>query len=179
MKKSHLMLIALVVLCATVVAVQANCGSCCDPCDPCCSAEGRLIAGGGNVKSQIDVGCIQVSTCDTDLTVTYVTTGSWCLLETHLHVFADNTEFTDVPHKNGNPIPGQFAYSGEHSDTCVKMVTYTIPADTLPYIAAHAVVKNSCTCQEETAWGRNACGTIYEFPGANWATYLQYEINNG
>lgn len=178
MKKSYLMLIVLVVLCATVVAVQANCGSCCDPCDPCCSAEGRLIAGGGNVKSQIDVGCIQVWECGEFLNVKYVTTGGWCLLETHLHLFADDEYFTDVPHKNGNPIPGHFDYSGEHE--CVTEFTYQIPLDTLgPNIAAHAVVKNSCTCQEETAWGRNVCGTTFEFPGANWATYLHYAINNG
>jgi len=64
----------------------------------------------------------------------------WCITETHLSV---GTSLCDIPQtKKGNPIPGQFACSGEHD--CVGEVLYEIPmeldeGDTL-YVAAHAVV---------------------------------------
>lgn len=174
MKKSHLMLIALVVLCAAVVSVQAH--TCCAPYTT------DLVAGGGNCKSAIDVGAVQVCNDAGNLYVTYVTTGGWCLLETHLHIFEDDTEFADVPHKNGNPIPGHFDYSAEHD--CVTRYTYTILLDEWDpaNIAAHAVVKKTCTCQEETAWGDDFCtfcNDENEFPGNNWARYFTYIIQGG
>jgi hypothetical protein len=102
-----------------------------------------------------------------------------------LHIFQDNELFTDVPHKNGNPIPGHFDYKGEHD--CVQEVVYTIPkgdwevGDKL-YIAAHAVVRETgececdCTCQEETAWGGCLTDDFSQFPGSNWAIYFTYVV---
>ena len=62
-----------------------------------------LIAGGGNVKSAIDVGDVTVTNDCTNLYVTYRTTPGWCITETHLHVAGSEV---DIPQtKKGNPIP--------------------------------------------------------------------------
>ena len=101
-----------------------------------------LIADGGDETSAIDVGEILVWNDGNTLYVQYVVTAPWCLTETHLHVFLDDVEYTDVPQKNGNPPPGQFDYKEEHE--CVPDYTYEIPLDWIPetplFIAAHAVV---------------------------------------
>jgi hypothetical protein len=103
-----------------------------------------LTAGGGNMKSAMDVGDVEVWNDGEYLYVKYVVTDEeWCLTETHLHVFLDNIWYRDIPHKNGNPIPGRFAYKGRHD--CVDGVTYTIPLAWDPgteiFIAAHGVVQ--------------------------------------
>jgi hypothetical protein len=143
-----------------------------------------LVAGGGNPKSAMWVG--QVSVCQdcNGLHVYYHAdpAAGWCITETHLHIFTDADGFTDVPHNNGNPVPGHFAYSGEHPD-CVAWVHYMIPDDAwgegdIIYIAAHAVVFDGC--EEETAWAGWTCDDGYtpemEFPGENWATFFDYTI---
>jgi len=89
----------------------------------------------------MEVGHMEVFNDDNNLYVKYVITEPGaCLLETHLQAAAD---FTGIPQtKKGNPIPGQFAYSMEHS--CVMAYTYPIPLDGLSgdiVIAAHAVVQ--------------------------------------
>jgi hypothetical protein len=136
----------------------------------------ELIAGGGNPASAIVVGEVQVWNDGDYLYVQYVLNDGFCLTETHLHVFLDATIFSDVPHKNGNPIPGKFDYKSENND-CVSAVTYEIPLtwppDTSLCIAAHAAVVDSEDF-DETAW---AAGE--EFPGANWATYLTYTVQDG
>jgi len=103
-----------------------------------------LTAGGGNPKSAMDVGNVEVWNDGEYLYVKYVVTdGGWCLTETHVQVFLDDFGFTDVPHKNGNPIPGLFTYQSEHD--CVADWTYTIPIAWGPgtelLIAAHGVVQ--------------------------------------
>ena len=105
-----------------------------------------LIADGGDETSAIDVGDVLVWNDGDYLYVKYVITDSdWCLTETHLHVFLDNDEYTDVPQKNGNPPPGQFDYKEEHE--CVPDYTYEIPLIWDPeaplFIAAHAVVQKT------------------------------------
>ena len=107
-----------------------------------------LIAGGGNPKSAITVGDVKVWNDAEYLYVKYVITETdWCLTETHLHIFLDEESFTDIPQKNGNPIPGHFDYSMEHD--CVTEYTYEIPLEwpcTDLYVAAHAVVQLEESC---------------------------------
>jgi len=100
-----------------------------------------LTAGGGNPKSAMDVGDVEVWNDGEYLYVKYVVTDEdWCLTETHLEVA---TAPEDIPQKNGNPIPGQFTHEGEHD--CVAGVEYKIDlswaAGTALSIAAHGVVQ--------------------------------------
>jgi hypothetical protein len=100
-----------------------------------------LTAGGGNIKSAMDVGDVLVWNDGDYLYVKYVVTdGDWCLTETHLEVGVDPE---DIPQANGNPPPGQFSYGGEHD--CVMDVTYSIALTwdlgTEIFIAAHGVVQ--------------------------------------
>jgi hypothetical protein len=101
-----------------------------------------LTAGGGNIKSAMDVGDVLVWNDGEYLYVEYlVTDQDWCLTETHLEVA---TALEEIPQKNGNPPPGKFTYKGEHD--CVADVTYSIPLTWDPgtelLIAAHGVVQN-------------------------------------
>ncbi len=105
-----------------------------------------------------DVGDVLVWNDETNLYVKYaVTESNWCLTETHLGV-AGSLE--GIPQtKKGNPIPGQFEFSGYHA--CETEVQYTIPLDGLPddlYIAAHAVVKKY----------RSESGCIYSGAETQW-----------
>lgn len=102
----------------------------------------ELIAG-----QTMDVGQVKVWNDDDTLYVKYETAG-WCLTETHLHLA---TSLDGIPQtKKGNPIPGQFDYSTEHSP-CVTEYTYEIPLawdpDTELFIAAHAAAG-----EMETMW---------------------------
>lgn len=109
----------------------------------------------------------------------------YCLEETHV-AFGD--ELTDIPQKNGNPVPGLFPYNVDYAgvtsvayDGCIHRQEYQIPlgdlADTLPlYIATHAAItKYDDPTWEETGWGL-WCGAdnldVYDFPGKNWAVYI-------
>jgi hypothetical protein len=136
-----------------------------------------LIAG-----QTIGVGSIEVYNDGSDVFITIIAYGGYGITETHVAVA---TNLADIPQtKKGNPIPGKFPYSGEHS--LVSEVTYQIPhggasAGTVWYVAVHAVVKGlpgGCYCGfEETAWGRPWCDTLpRDFPGKNWATYFTYTI---
>jgi hypothetical protein len=125
----------------------------------------------------IPVGTVTVSNDDTDLYVTYETTGDWVMTETHLAVA---TALTGIPQtKTGNPIPGKFPYSTIH-DPAVMEFTYTIPLalawapDTSLFIAAHAVVQKceteSFTFNPPLTWTRSSESTVAVFPGygAQW-----------
>jgi hypothetical protein len=111
----------------------------------------RLFAVGGNpdvyplyAGQSIPVGEVQVWNDEVNLYIKYIVNlTDWCLQETHVAVA---TSLEGIPQKNGNPIPGQFPYSGEHD--CVTEVLYTIP---LPegigcedeiVVATHAAVIN-------------------------------------
>ena len=81
--------------------------------------------------------------------------------------------------KNGNPIPGQFAYSAVH-DLSVNQYTYVIPIssdwrypNTRVKIAAHAVVSKP-GIDEEVQAKEGAWAAGMQFAGANWATYFNY-----
>ena len=141
-----------------------------------------LIAGGGNPKSAIDVGSIEVWNDGEYLYVKYViedTTpddpnDNWYITETHLAV----EEFLkDIPqNKKHNLKIGHFEYSEEHDH--VTEYTYEIDLEWVYgknlYIAAHAVVEkvvNGDVVQEETAWGAG-----FTFNEKNWATHFNYEV---
>jgi hypothetical protein len=132
-----------------------------------------LIAG-----QHTDAGDVLVWNDEDNLYVRYVTEGGWCITESHLDVAAG---LEDIPQKNGNPIPGHFDYSKSFS-SCVQEETFTISINPdwfngcSLYIAAHAVVRNSGQNgngkgRTETAWGDGS-----DFPGKNWATYFNYNL---
>jgi hypothetical protein len=155
-----------------------------------------LIADGRDLA--INVGDVLVWNDRNTLYVKYVVTAPWCLTETHLHVFLNDVEYTDVPQKNGNPIPGKLfqikedgnADAGCDADdspeTCLTAITYTIPLDWVPdielFIAAHAVVQNDSVIidgdvEPPIYWTESAWADGEEFVvGKNWATYFEYTV---
>jgi hypothetical protein len=117
---------------------------------PDCTTD--LIAGGGNPASAENVGEVSLfDNGDGTYDVTYHTTGDWYINEVHLQLACNSG---DIPQtKNGNPIPGKFAYT----DSGLSTQTYTFEdvepldgdgqpatcsADCL-VVAAHAVVKDT------------------------------------
>ena len=118
----------------------------------------------------IDVGTVEVWNDTDNLYVKYVVNDPWRLTETHLHIFFDDMNYTDVPQKNGNPIPGKFDYKDEHD--CVTEYTYTIPLTLVPedelFIAAHAVVADTSITMEEVVVSRpgiDVYGPLGEYAG--------------
>ena len=126
----------------------------------------------------IDVGTVEVWNDTDNLYVKYVVNDPWRLTETHLHIFFEDMNYTDVPQKNGNPIPGKFDYKDEHD--CVTEYTYTIPLTLVPedelFIAAHAVVANISIMMEEIVFSRlgiDVYGPIDDYAGLGdplWAS---------
>lgn len=101
--------------------------------------DGDLVAG-QNEK----VGTVTVTEeSDGEITVTYeITELCWFITEWHLEVAADAESIPQAG--NGNPIPGQFTYSGEGVSTTTVTVT-DIPhpnPDGEFVVAAHAVVQS-------------------------------------
>jgi hypothetical protein len=97
-----------------------------------------LIAG-----QHMDAGDVFVWNDGENLYVKFLADDGWLISETHLHVA---TSSSDIPQKNGNPIPGKFEYNKEH-DPWVSTYTYIIPLSEWDggqdlYIAAHAAVMN-------------------------------------
>ncbi len=126
----------------------------------------KLFAG-----QHIEVGTVSVTNTETEILVTYKTTGDWLIKETHLDV-ETTYEGLDTTKKD-NPIPGKFTYTTKHNDPVME-VNFTIEnfgwtVDSELYIAAHAVVTSSQGT--ETAWGDGM-----NFPGNNWATYFNYTV---
>jgi hypothetical protein len=128
-------------------------------------------------------GYVYVSVDGDDLVVEYYPfSNCWCITEIHLHVALS---LEDIPQKNGNPIPGKFDIKEEFRE-CKEWMdedlkfTYSLSEEEweegdLLYIAAHAVVKNTCEGGEETAWA-GCCKGCLPFPGRNWATYVEFTI---
>ena len=119
-----------------------------------------------------DSGNVIVSETSGNLDVTFETEGDWIILETHLYVGSQE----DMPANNpGNPRIGQFPYKTDHGDG-VTTFTYSnlgeLAVGECTWVAAHAVVYNTVTNQEETAWGDGA-----DIPGNSWAMY--FEVCNG
>ena len=134
-----------------------------------------LTAGGGNIKSAIDVGDVLVWNDGDYLYVEYVVTdANWCLTETHLEVAI---ALEDIPQRNGNPPPGKFTYKGEHD--CVAGASYTIPltwaADTELLIAAHGVVESGGT-HGLGAMLPDQVTIVTTFPGLDYGAPSYFDI---
>jgi hypothetical protein len=139
-----------------------------------------LTAGGGNIKSAMDVGDVLVWNDGDYLYVKYeVTDGDWCLTETHLEVA---TAPEDIPQVNGNPPPGQFTYEGKHD--CVAEVEYEIPLSWAPeaeiLIAAHGVVQTGGTDGAgATLPGQVTIDVTYPGLGFGAPSYFDIAVSGG
>jgi len=122
----------------------------------------------------IDAGTLVVSNDETNLYVTYNTTGTFGTL--HLWVGTDLTLLpsTQSGPNAGTPIPGQFPYSVDA--TGLTTYTFTIPLENVPfytecestiYVVAHAEV--NINNGQETAFGGNIAGE-----GNRWYFYAAY-----
>ena len=115
-----------------------------------------------------DSGSVTVSDIDGFIDITYQTEGDWIILETHLYV--GNQE--DMPANNpGNPRIGHFPYKTDHGGgvtTFTYSDLYELAIGECTWVAAHAVVYNTVTGQEETAWGNGD-----DIPGNSWAMYFE------
>lgn len=124
----------------------------------------------------IDVGRVSVYNDDASLYIEINTTGTWVMTESHVAVAPT---LDGIPQTgSGNPKVGQFALSAVHNPP-VSSYVYTVsvtgydPTQPL-YIAVHAIVQRiegGNVVQQETAWADGE-----DFPGANWATYITYDI---
>ena len=148
-----------------------------------------LIAG-----QSMDAGDVLVWNDAVNLYVQFVSTGDWCITETHVAVAALVSEIPQT--KKGNPIPGKFDYSKQYSPCEQAPDPYVIPLEwdygETVYIAAHAKLRTHTinfhhtrgdgTCgdrirlekpcgQRESAWGAG-----FDFPGKNWAMYFTYTV---
>jgi hypothetical protein len=123
----------------------------------------------------IPVGTVSVWNDENSLHVVYTITAPWKMSESHL--MAAST-LAGIPQTaKGNPIPGKFTWGGSY-DPMVSSVEFVISLSengwskcTWLNIAAHAVVKNTCSGQVETAWAKGCA-----FEGKNWATYFTYDV---
>ena len=130
------------------------------------------------------VGTVETVMDGGNLLVTY--RSSVAISEVHVDVFAALGPFERTKKvRNGNPVPGQFAYSQTFaSKPAVFAHTVTVPANiisALPdqfFVVAHAALANG-----ETAWGglctEGKGGTVSlaaadKFSGKNWATYFSF-----
>ena len=136
----------------------------------CPSTTVDLIAG-----QYYNAGSVTVTNDANYIYVTYTTANGYELTQTHLYVGPCGS----IPVNNpGNPIPGQFPYSGNHN--YINTVTYTIPISAIPAggcgcIAAHAVVvKRNASGQvieTQTGWGN---GVRINLSGGNWGMKFEY-----
>lgn len=113
-----------------------------------------LIADGGD--EAVDVGDVLVWNDADNLYVKFETTSGWVMTKTYVHVATDPT---DIPQKNGNPIPGKFEHKVDHDPPESDPPPIAIPlngwdADTSLYIAAHAKV-----------WGEETEMVVHSMPG--------------
>ncbi|MHA2105238.1 MAG: hypothetical protein ACW981_17535 [Candidatus Hodarchaeales archaeon] len=151
-------------------AFEVEEGTCPLPEEP--ATESELMAG-----QHIEVGLVKVTNDEDNIYVQYTTDGDWVITELHLHIADD---LVGIPQtKSGNPKVGHFEFNFEF-DTPVTEYDLTKAIDELGLadedvaIAAHAVVYNTVTGQEETAWA----DTLAEpFPGKNWAMFFWHELS--
>jgi len=127
----------------------------------------------------IDAGTVTVSNDAELLSVEIVCSPGWYMTETHVAV-ARTLE--DLPQTgSGNPIVGHFDLATDH-DPAVATFTYEISIAEYGYqlgdplvLAVHAIVNRvndqGAVVQTETAWGDGL-----DFPGRNWATYIEYTV---
>ena len=170
-KRSPFSLMVLVVMAMTIVSIQcaaAQMSLCDDPSD--------LVAG-----QHTDAGDVTVCNDSEKLYVQFTTVPNWTMTETHLAV---EKQLNMIPQTgSGNPKIGHFTYKRTYSPG-VEEDVYVIDLSDEEFvegdeivIAAHAVVQLTDEfgnlIQQETAWGDGE-----EFPGRNWATYIQYSVQS-
>jgi len=119
-------------------------------------------------------GTVKVFNDARNIYVQYTTTMPWTLGDVHV---AAAPSLSEIPQKNGNPIPGRFAYNAtfdsdltDYTVAIPRASTYTDGREIV--IAAHAIVqapKGQGGTQTGWGWGP-------DFPGANWATYITYQV---
>lgn len=122
-----------------------------------------LVAG-----QNIDVGLVDVTVMDGNVTVVISTDGDWIIEETHVYM----GDIADMPkNNNGSPKIGHFPYKGVHTNftTFVSYTGVALEAGECVDIAVHAVVTNVVTGQSETAWGDGE-----PIDGSSWAMYFNY-----
>jgi len=134
--------------------------------------------GGGNPQNvqwfeftagqHIDVGDIRVyqEEGDNDVYIEINMDNGFLMEESHVD-WGYTTD--DIPHNNGGPRPGRFAYKTEHEGNGVSRYTYRLDigdSDFTGVFVVHAAVDNG-----ETAWGGDL-----DFPGNNWALYFEYDV---
>ena len=135
----------------------------------------------GNISNQLEQtelmagqhmvsGYVDVSLVNGEVVVTYQADSNWTIDETHLFI----GELNGLPTTgSGNPKIGHFPYASTHPQGTIT-VSYTglvlAPGECV-YIAAHAVVTNTVTGQEETAWGAGV-----PIGGNSWA--MMFEVCN-
>ena len=136
----------------------------------CEATEVTLIAG-----QTINSGTVNVTNDEAFIYVTYTTANGWFLTQTHLYVGGCALIPVNGP---GNPMPGQFPYSGTHNN--ITTYTYQVPISQIPAggcgcIAAHAVVvklnASGQVTQTQTGWGQ---GTRINPNGGNWGMKFSY-----
>ncbi len=129
----------------------------------------NLIAG-----QNTDSGNVVITEIDGNLDVTYETEGDWVILETHLYVGSQE----DMPAtRPGNPKIGRFPYKTDHGDgvtTFTYSDLYELAINECTWVVAHAVVYNTVTHQEETAWANGE-----QVNGNNWAMWFEVCYEGG
>ncbi|NUN69196.1 MAG: carboxypeptidase regulatory-like domain-containing protein [Bacteroidetes bacterium] len=141
----------------------------CDGDDGTCDEDGIVTLWAGK---KYNAGTVTVTEDANNLYVTYATTGSWKLTETHLDIAT--TKYT----KRGSP--GQYDYKATHTNG-VTSYTYTVPKTWAPgtsvHFLAHAVVGkysgNRCS-STETAYG----GTVVSPRYGSWFATFCYSIDD-
>ena len=148
-----------------------------------------LIVGGGNPDNAVDGGDFLIwnsspgGTPDDsgNLYISVETADGWCATQTHIEIFQDPVNFTDVPlGRGGNPKVGKFDITMNHA--CATR--YDVPpiplnrwvAGTRLYIAAHAEVEKLIEpdiIRDESAW---VLGD--DFPGKSWAMFFEYIVQD-
>ncbi len=149
-----------------------------------------LIAGGGNVKSQVDVGDVLVCDDGGYLSVgaimgnwdgaTFEPTG-WTVLDAHLHVAL---AAADMPQKNGNPRPGKFDFQYGDGEWDVEGGGWEIELTSAMQTAGSVAIALHLEVVNDQGTGGPA-DDVYEsvwadgdFDGRNWATHFIYELDS-
>lgn len=127
-----------------------------------------LYAGKDSFKNNVPVGKVNVERDTTDLYITYTLNEGWYINDTHLDV---KEYASDFPQKNGNAIPGKFAYSSLNQPP-VSEYTYQMPRPPFEVmvIAAQADISHKTGDVFDAssgAWAGNK-----QFPGKNWDLYF-------
>ena len=132
--------------------------------DPTSSSYQTDLMAGQHIYS----GIVNVEVVDDNVVVSYTSENDWEIVETHLYV----GDLNQLPTTgSGNPKIGHFPYKDNHpaGTVTVEYVGPEISEGECVYVAAHAVVVNTVTGDEETAWGAGV-----PIGGNSWAMTFEY-----